>query len=313
MLLRALPLAVLAIRTRSSALPNRIGRMSHVTTRSSDGGETIILSPRDESTQSATIIICHGLGDTADGWIETAEHMASTLPYVKFILPTAPPRKVTMNMGMAMPAWYDITGLDKRSNERCDGIDASRARLVKLIDDEMLVTGLPRGRIVLAGFSQGGALSLYTGMQLSGAPLAGVVLMSGYLPHSSGFTITPGLESTPIFHGHGESDPLIKVEYARESREMVTNGKGATDYRLVTYPNLAHSIAPKEISDLLSFIQKVLPPDDTYKIRMKDPRDMSVKELKSEIAKAGLGRLALGFSEKNEFIDLLKNHRDGKL
>ena len=292
---------------------------SHVTTRSSGdgGGETIVLSPRDGSAQSATVVICHGLGDTADGWIDTAEQLASALPYVKFVLPTAPRRKVTMNMGMAMPAWYDIAGLDKRSNERCDGIDDSRARLAKLIDDEMLLTGLPRGRIVLAGFSQGGALSLYTGMQLKGGmppePLAGVVLLSGYLPHSSGFAITPGLESTPIFHGHGESDPLIKVEYARESRDMVTNGKGATDYRLVTYPNLAHSIAPQEISDLLSFIHKVLPPDDTYKIRMKDPRDMSVKELKSEIAKAGLGRLALGFSEKCEFIDLVKDHRGGKL
>lgn len=300
--------------------------MSHVTTRISDGGgETIILSPRNESTQSATVIICHGLGDTANGWIETAEHMASQLPYIKFVLPTAPSRKVTMNMGMAMPAWYDITGLDKRSNERCDGIGASRARLVKLMDDEMAITGLPRSRIMLAGFSQGGALSLYTGMQLSpppstagdsaaaAAPLAGIVLMSGYLPHSSGFTITPGLENTPIFHGHGESDPLIKLEYARESCELVTNEKGATDYQLVTYPNLAHSISPKELSDVLVFIQKVLPPDDNYKIQMKDPMDMSVKELKSAIAKAGLGRLALGFSEKGEFIELLKNHRDGKL
>ena len=175
---------------------------SHVTTRSSGdgGGETIVLSPRDGSAQSATVVICHGLGDTADGWIDTAEQLASALPYVKFILPTAPRRKVTMNMGMAMPAWYDSAGLDKRSNERCDGIDDSRARLAKLIDDEMLLTGLPRGRIVLAGFSQGGALSLYTGMQLKGGmppePLAGVVLLSGYLPHSSGFAITPGLEST---------------------------------------------------------------------------------------------------------------------
>jgi lysophospholipase-2 len=305
---------------------------THITTRSSDGGgeETIVLTPRNESAQSACIIICHGLGDTADGWIDTAGHMASSLPYIKFILPTAPRRRVTMNMGMVMPAWYDITGLDKRSNEQCDGIDASRARLVKLMEDEMTMTGLPRSRILLAGFSQGGALSLYTGMQLSpsstgaagdgniNTPLAGIVIMSGYLPHSSGFTITPGLEHTPIFHGHGESDPLIKVEYARESCNLVTNngggkGGGATNYQLVTYPNLAHSISPKEISDVLLFIQKVLPPNDNYKIQMKDPMEMSVKELKSEIAKAGLGRLALGFSEKGEFITLLKNHRNGKL
>ena len=85
------------------------------------------------------------------------------------------------------------------------------------------------------------------------------------------------------------SDPLIKVEYARESCNLVTNngggkGGGATNYQLVTNPNLAHSISPKEISDVLLFIQKVLPPNDNYKIQMKDPMEMSVKELKNEIA-----------------------------
>lgn len=284
----------------------------HVTTRGGDG--TIVLAPRNESAQSATIILCHGLGDTSDGWVDTAEHLASQLPYVKFILPTAPTRKVTMNMGMQMPSWYDITGLDKRSNEHCDGIDESRSRLVRLVDEEMMTTGLPRKRIVLVGFSQGGALSLYTGMQLGGEePLGGIVIMSGYLPHSSAFTISPGLEHTPIFHGHGESDPLVRLDAARESHEMVTNGRGGTDYRLVTYPNLAHSVCPKEIADVLAFLFEVLPPDETCKINVKDPGEMSVKELKVAIVKAGLGGLSIGFSEKREFVDLLRKHQEGKL
>lgn len=223
-----------------------------------------------------------------------------------------------MNMGMAMPSWYDIVGLDKRSNEFCKGIDESRARLTSLIQAELDV-GIPRNRICLAGFSQGGALSLYTGMQLedkgkSLPPLAGIVIMSGYLPHASGFKITPGLEGTPIWHGHGMVDPLVKMEAAKESQSTVTE-RGATNYKLNPYPGLAHSVNPQEIGHVLEFLKGVLPPtdDDSCKIKLKDPGEMSIKELKGAIAKAGLGRQAVGLMEKKEFVDLLRNHREGKL
>jgi lysophospholipase-2 len=286
---------------------------THVTTRSGDG--TVILTPHDESAQSATVILCHGLGDTSEGWVDVAEKLSTSLPYVKFILPTASTRRVTMNMGMEMPSWYDIVGLDRRANEYCDGIEVSRTRLTDMINDETSNFGLPRSRIVLAGFSQGGALSLYTGMQLSseGGRLAGIALMSGYLPHSSGFAISPGLESTPIFHGHGTSDPLVRLDAANDSRDVVTRERGATDYRLVTYPNLAHSVSPREISDVLAFLREVLPPDETCRVRLKDPGDMSIKELKVAIAKAGIQNMSVGLMEKSEFVDLLRRHREGKL
>eukprot|EP00579_Thalassiosira_antarctica_P006336 CAMPEP_0201881206 /NCGR_PEP_ID=MMETSP0902-20130614/11576_1 /ASSEMBLY_ACC=CAM_ASM_000551 /TAXON_ID=420261 /ORGANISM="Thalassiosira antarctica, Strain CCMP982" /LENGTH=285 /DNA_ID=CAMNT_0048409353 /DNA_START=6 /DNA_END=863 /DNA_ORIENTATION=- len=285
--------------------------MTHTTTRQSDG--TILLTPRNESHQSATILICHGLGDTSEGFSDVATHLASKLPFAKFILPTAPTQKVTMNMGMAMPSWYDIVGLDKRSNEFCEGIDASQERLMELVKGEMDV-GIARNRIVLAGFSQGGALSLYTGMQLPAGtpPLAGIVVMSGYLPHESGFKITKGLEDTPIWHGHGSVDPLVKMNMAKESVEKVKE-RGATNYTLKTYAGLAHSVNPQEVSDVLAFLQTVLPPDESCRIKLKDPSEMSIKELKGAIAKAGLGRKALGFSEKREFIDLVRDYRLGKL
>ncbi|KAL3777324.1 hypothetical protein ACHAW5_005960 [Stephanodiscus triporus] len=286
---------------------------THSQTRSGDG--TVTLTPVNESAQSATVIICHGLGDTADGFVDVAARLSSSLPYAKFVLPTAPTRRVTMNMGMAMPSWYDIVGLDRRSNEMCDGIEESRSRLAAMVDDETSARGLPRRRIVLAGFSQGGGLSLYTGMQLSpeGGRLGGIALLSGYLPHSSGFVVSPGLEGTPIFHGHGESDPLVRLEAANDSRDVVTSIKGGTDYRLVTYPNLAHSVSPEEVSDLLAFLREVIPPDDSCKVKLKDPGDMSVRELKDAIVRAGLGRMAVGLAEKSEFVDLLRRHRDGKL
>lgn len=286
--------------------------MTHTTTRQGDG--TITVTPQNEADQSATVVICHGLGDSSEGFSDVAEHLSSQLPYAKFILPTAPTQKVTMNMGMAMPSWYDIIGLDKRSNEFCKGIDESQSRLAGIVKSEM-DAGISRNRIVLAGFSQGGALSLYTGMQLpasDGPPLAGIVVMSGYLPHESGFKISEGLEGTPIWHGHGEADPLVRLQAANESKEAVT-GKGATDYTMKTYAGLAHSVNPQEVSHVLAFLQKVLPPDDSCKIKLKDPGEMSVKELKAGIAKAGLSRKAVGLMEKREFVDLLRQHRDGKL
>jgi lysophospholipase-2 len=286
--------------------------MTSTTTRQGDG--TIIVSPTNESLQSGTIIICHGLGDTAEGFVDVAEQFSSALPHIKFILPTAPTQKVTMNMGMAMPSWYDIVGLDKRSNEYCNGIEESRAKITQLLEEEHATLGVPYDRMALAGFSQGGALSLYTGMQLpnNNNKLGGVVLMSGYLPHESGFTITPGLEDTPIFHGHGQLDPLVRLEAAIESQSVVQT-KGATNYQLKTYSGLAHSVNPQELQDVLSFLKSILPPTTEFNVKLKDPAEMSIKELKAAISKAGLGRQAIGLMEKREFVELLQRHRDGKL
>eukprot|EP00562_Extubocellulus_spinifer_P005915 CAMPEP_0178529310 /NCGR_PEP_ID=MMETSP0696-20121128/32265_1 /TAXON_ID=265572 /ORGANISM="Extubocellulus spinifer, Strain CCMP396" /LENGTH=260 /DNA_ID=CAMNT_0020161017 /DNA_START=140 /DNA_END=922 /DNA_ORIENTATION=- len=253
------------------------------TERSGDG--TVTVSPTNEADQSALVVICHGLGDSAEGFVDVAEHLSAALPHVKFILPTAPTQPVTMNMGMPMPSWYDIVGLDERSNESCKGIDGS----------------------------QGGALSLFTGMQLEGGSeqkLAGVLLMSGYLPAAKQFKITPGLEDTPILHCHGESDPMVQFAMAKKSREHVTE-RGATEYEIKGYPGLVHSVSPEEIADVLAFLTRVLPPDESCRITLKDPSDMSVKELKAAIRKAGLGSKAVGLMEKSEFVKLLKDHREG--
>lgn len=215
-------------------------------------------------------------------------------------------------MGMSMPSWYDIVGLDERSNENCKGIEESRATIAGILAKENTETGLAYSRMVLAGFSQGGALSLYTGLQLEkDQKLAGIVVLSGYLPAASKFTITPGLEDVPLWHGHGDQDMLVHPDLATKSREMILS-KGLKSYELTTYP-IAHTVDMKELGDMMAFLKKVLPPDDTCKIRLKDPSEMSIKELKSAIRKAGLQSKALGFTEKREFIQLLNDHRSGKL
>lgn len=276
-------------------------------------GNTITISPKNEADQSALVIILHGLGDTSQGFLDVAEHLASQLPHVKFILPTAPTQPVTMNMGMSMPSWYDITGLDERANENCRGIAKSRETIQSLLEKEHETNRLPYNRMVCMGFSQGGALSLFTGMQLPQMhKLAGIVIMSGYLPAKSQFQITPGLESTPIMHCHGESDPMIQLQMAKKSVETVKE-MGATDYTFKTYRGLTHSVNMDEIQDILDFLRHKLPMDENCKVQLKDPDSMSIKELKEAIRNAGLGSKAVGLMEKSEFIKLVKDHREGKL
>jgi lysophospholipase-2 len=238
--------------------------------------------------------------------------IAASMPHLKIILPTAPTQPVTMNMGMPMPSWYDITGLDERSNENCKGIHESKKTLVDILEKEHLDSKLSYDRMVLMGFSQGGALSLFTGMQLTKEQkLAGIVVMSGYLPAKSQFQITNGLEDVPIMHYHGQSDPMVQVAMAKRSQE-VAKESGAVDYKLKTYPGLVHSVNMEEIEDVKTFLEKILPDDDTCRITLKDPSEMSVKELRAAIKSAGIGYKAVGFTEKTEFVRLVQDHRNGK-
>lgn len=129
----------------------------------------------------------HGLGDTCHGWDDFVQYIRPRFPNTRFILPTAPHQPVTLNMGMMMPSWYDIKGSGDRDKETCEGIDDSK----KIVDDILaseFAKGIAPGSTVVGGFSQGGALSLWTGLQRADtdAPLAGVLCMSGYLPHPAG-------------------------------------------------------------------------------------------------------------------------------
>lgn len=114
---------------------------------------TVTISP-DDGFHSATIILMHGLGDSCDGWSDTAEELHRQFSYIKFIVPTAPTRPVTMNGGYPMPAWYDIVGLSDRANEFCEGLTEARSYVHDLLEAEA-AAGIPYHRMMLAGFSQG--------------------------------------------------------------------------------------------------------------------------------------------------------------
>jgi lysophospholipase II len=237
--------------------------------------------------------------------------LAKAMPHVKFILPTAPTKPVTMNMGMAMPSWYDITGLDERSNENCAGLEESVARLSSILSTEHQRTGLPYERMVLAGFSQGGALSLFTAFQLA-ERIAGVVCLSGYLPAAKKFRIAPGLQSIPVLHCHGTQDMVVPFVMAQKSGAKVKD-RGVTGYTFKSYP-IGHTVDPRnELADVLSFLQTIVPMDAKFNVQVKEAKDMSVKELREAIRNAGLSHKAVGLMEKPEFVKLLQEHRDGKL
>lgn len=173
---------------------------------------TLTIHPAD-GTHSATVILMHGLGDSAEGLSDLAENWMLALPHIKFILPTASVMPVTLNGGMPMTAWYDIVGLDDRASESCNGIEASVQRVRDILSSEHSNVGMPYSRMMLAGFSQGGAMSLFTGLQLPDTEqkLAGLMVMSGYLPAASQFKLTAGFESVPVRHVHGSADPVVSA------------------------------------------------------------------------------------------------------
>lgn len=230
------------------------------------------------------------------------------MPHIKFILPTAPSQPVTMNMGMAMPSWYDIVGLDERSNETCNGIEESQSTIIRILDTEHQTNGLSYNRMVLLGFSQGGALSLYTGMQLPNR-LAGIVVLSGYLPNTDKFCITSGLETTPVLHCHGMADPMVQYSMAVKTQKIM-GLKGAANYQLKRYPGVQHTVSMDEIRDVESFLVNILPDDVNSRVRLKDPSDMTVKELYGLIQEMGLQKQAIGLMEKCELVRLVQKHQN---
>lgn len=187
--------------------------------REKDSSGKITILPKD--AHSATIILMHGLGDSSDGFADVAQMWSSAMPHVKVILPTASSRPVTLNGGMRMPAWYDIVGLDERSGELCEGIEESVSTIREIINNE-IQSGLPASRIILSGFSQGGALSLFTGLQMPPElKPAGIVVMSGYLAGAGKFKLTPGFEDVPVLHCHGTGDMVVRYDWAGKTKSAI--------------------------------------------------------------------------------------------
>ena len=206
---------------------------------------------------SAAIIWLHGLG--ADGHDFEPVVPEIVLPSERawrFVFPNAPVRPVTLNNGMRMRAWYDIKSLDRGSVEDLAGFADTAAQIGALIARET-ARGIPAHRVVLAGFSQGGAVSLYMLGRYSQG-LAGIMALSCYLPAARTLAAdkVAANDKTPVFMAHGQFDPVIAVSAGQQSRDALKLLGYAVDWH--EYP-MAHSVCPEEISDIRRFLFRVLP------------------------------------------------------
>lgn len=204
----------------------------------------------------ASLIILHGLGADGNDFAPVARELdLSAIGDVRFVLPHAPTRPVTINGGYVMRAWYDILGADLAKREDEAGLRASMDEVRALIRQEN-ERGVPSERIVLAGFSQGCAMALLTGLRHD-ARLAGIVGMSGYLPLAATTSAERHAANAdvPIFLAHGRFDGVVPVQRAIESRELLRSLGHAVEWH--EYP-MEHSVCMEEIEALNTFLVKVL-------------------------------------------------------
>jgi len=199
-----------------------------------------------------SVIWLHGLGADGNDFAPIVPELVDPdWPPLRFVFPHAPVQPVSVNGGVPMRAWYDIVGFDARAPQDAAGIRRSIEAVEVLIAREQ-TRGVPSERIVLAGFSQGGAIALAAGLRHA-QPLAGVVALSAYLPIAA--TLAPERSTAnarvPIFWGHGSVDPVVVLQRGLDSRRLLEELGYAIDWH--TYP-MPHSVCAEEIVDLRAWM-----------------------------------------------------------
>jgi phospholipase/carboxylesterase len=205
---------------------------------------------------TAAVLVMHGLGADGNDFVPIAQELdLAAVGPVRFVFPNAPVIPVTINGGYRMPAWYDILGTDLARREDEAGLRNSQMAIEALIANEK-ARGIPAGRIVVAGFSQGCAMAFMTGLRHP-ERLAGIVGLSGYLPlaDTTAAERSPANQATPIFQAHGQRDGVIQLPRAIQSRDALR----ALGYEVEwhEYP-MEHSVCMEEIGDLNTFLLRVL-------------------------------------------------------
>ena len=208
------------------------------------------------ASPTATLILLHGLGADGYDFVPVVRELESHgAPAARYVFPHAPTMPVTINGGYVMRAWYDILGADLVRREDEAGIRASQGLVEALVEREV-GRGVPRSRIVLAGFSQGGAITLHTGLRQS-QPLAGLIALSCYLPLADVFSTeaAAGSAQVPIFLAHGIQDPVVPLARGSASRDALQTAGYTVEWR--EYP-MPHSVCAEEIRDIAAFMKRVL-------------------------------------------------------
>ncbi|OOG43759.1 alpha/beta hydrolase-fold protein [Rhodanobacter sp. C05] len=205
---------------------------------------------------SHSVIWLHGLGADGNDFAPIVPQLVDRAwPALRFVFPHAPVRPVTINNGMSMRAWYDIAAFDLNARQDEAGMRASVAEVETLIAREHQ-RGVPSERIVLAGFSQGGAIALAAGLHHA-QKLAGIIALSTYLPtyatHASERSAANA--TIPIFWGHGSIDPVVILQRGVDSRDVLQSLGYTVQWH--TYL-MAHAVCPEEIGDLRHWLGQQL-------------------------------------------------------
>ncbi len=206
----------------------------------------------------ASVIMLHGLGADGTDFLSFADELdLAAVGPLRWVFPRAPVQPVTINGGMPMRAWYDILGADLVRREDEAGLRGSMTAVHALLDRE-IARGVPAERIVLAGFSQGCAISLGAGLRY-GQRLAGLAGLSGYLPlaNSTAGERSAANRDTPVFLAHGQRDPVVPLARGEATRDLLQAQGQPLQWQ--TYP-MEHSVCIDEVHDLERWLLRVLAP-----------------------------------------------------
>ncbi len=211
------------------------------------------LNPDQKPT--ASVIWLHGLGADGHDFVDIVPqlHLPPQLP-LRFVFPHAPVRPVTINKGYEMRAWYDVMGVDFNAREDESGVRESEQLVNALIENEHSL-GIPYDRILLAGFSQGGAMALHCGVRYP-QRLAGIMALSTYLPigHKFNNEASEANRDIPIFMAHGTQDPILPLQWGQFSADFLTTA----GYRIEFHSyNMPHTVCPEEIGDIGVWLKKI--------------------------------------------------------
>jgi phospholipase/carboxylesterase len=205
---------------------------------------------------TVSVIWMHGLGADGSDFVPIVRELDLTgCPAIRFIFPHAPTMPVTINGGYVMRAWYDILGADLAKREDEKGLRASQASIEQLIAQEKS-RGIAANRIVLAGFSQGCAMAIQTGLRQP-EKLAGLLCLSGYVPiHATVATERHAANhDTPIFMAHGRGDQVIPIDRAEKSRDLLQSLGYSVEWHEYM---MQHAVCAEELDDISAWLRRVL-------------------------------------------------------
>lgn len=215
--------------------------------------QSLILQPNQDA--DACVIWLHGLGADRYDFMPVAEALQQVLPSTRFVLPQAPTRAVTINGGYAMPSWYDILAMSPARAINREQLEASTLQIISLIEAQR-DSGINPARIILAGFSQGGAVALHAAFLRWNGPLGGVLALSTYAPtFSAELQLPADKQQVPVYCLHGRFDDVVVPEMGRAAHDFLS--KQGVPVTWQDYP-MSHEVLSEEIQDIGLWLQAIL-------------------------------------------------------